>query len=426
MGDTLSAGGLTINAGLRYDRQTSTALPSSAPAHALVPTTFPAVSFNGFDAGFAWRSVSPRLGLTYDLSGDARTLVRLNAARYYSPMPAHELAFPKITTCCRRMDFEWTDGNGNGSVDSGETGDLLFVTGGWDPANPNAESPNLVTETSPPVSDELIVGIEREIDPSLGVGANFVYRRNGNFTWDIREGEEDDAFWTPVTQEIAGFGPLEVYQPVGVRSNRNAYQQRHDYHTRYRGVELFLTKRFANGWMANASLNLGNNTQHFAGTRGYTDPTNVGATDGRTLAPVAGRLGTTHLGATWFFKSSAMYQFSDSGVSLAGFFQVRQGNLNPQLVRSNQRAFGAGRALAWIEPIGETRLGTYWNLDLRAEKTFDLYQRGRVHLIVDAFNLTNNDTALERFNQVNSPVHDRITEVVQGRTIRLGVRLLLR
>ncbi|MFQ5529739.1 MAG: hypothetical protein ACE5FP_05255 [Gemmatimonadota bacterium] len=65
-------------------------------------------------------------------------------------------------------------------------------------------------------------------------------------------------------------------------------------------------------------------------------------------------------------------------------------------------------------------------LDLRGEKSFDLGARGRLHLIVDAFNVTNNDVVLGAFNQVNSVNYGRITEVVQGRTIRLGMRLVLR
>ena len=428
LGDTISAGRATFNVGLRYDHQTSKALPSAVPAHVLAPDLFPAVTFDGYDSGFAWDSVSPRFGLTYDLSGDARTILRLNAARYYSQMSIGELAWPKITTQGREMDFEWSDLDGDGSIDVGETGDLLWVSGGWDPSDPNAGSPNIVTETTAPYTDELLLGIERELSRTFGIGANFIYRRNSNATWDIRAGEEDDAFWTPVTQQIPGYGPLDVYQPVGPRALHNVYQQRDDYNTRYVGLELFLNKRFSNRWMANASLVFGNNTQNFTGTRGYTDPTNVAAVDGQTFTPLASSRNRQRVpfGALWHLKTSGMYQFGGSGLSLAGFLQVRQGNLNPDTVRSSNRAFGSGRVYAYPNAVGDDRLRTYWNLDLRAEKTFDFASRGRLHLIVDAFNLTNNDIALGAFNQVNSSNYARLTEVMQGRTIRFGVRLVLR
>ena len=76
--------------------------------------------------------------------------------------------------------------------------------------------------------------------------------------------------------------------------------------------------------------------------------------------------------------------------------------------------------------FGDERLPTFWNLDLRAEKTFDLSDRGRVHLIIDAFNITNNDIVLGQASTLTSSTFGRITDVVQGRTIRLGARLVLR
>ena len=85
------------------------------------------------------------------------------------------------------MDFSWSDLNGNGQVDPGETGDLLWVSGGFDPANPTAPSSNKVTETDAPWTNELIVGIEREINRSFAVGGNFIYKKNSNFTWNPRD-----------------------------------------------------------------------------------------------------------------------------------------------------------------------------------------------------------------------------------------------
>ena len=105
---------------------------------------------------------------------------------------------------------------------------------------------------------------------------------------------------------------------------------------------------------------------------------------------------------------------------------MREGYINPQFVQSNNRAFRAGRVNAFIEDFGDTRLPTYWDVDLRAEKTLDLQGHGRLHLIVDAFNVFNNDIVLARHNQVNSANHNKIREVVEGRTVRFGVRLILR
>jgi len=420
-GDTISAGRVTVNIGLRYDHQTSQGLPSAVPAHSLAPSLFPANSFAGSEKG-TWNSLSPRLGITYDLTGDSRTILKLSAARYYSQMGAGEYQ-RQNTTSGREMDFAWTDLNGNGFVDAGETGDLLWISGGWDPADPTAPSPNIVDDTSAPWTNELIIGLEREIHRSFAVGGNFIYKKNSNFTWDPRDGEENDAFWTQVTQ-ITSVGPIQVYQPVGPRSISNHYQQRNGYNNQYTGVELFLNKRFADKWMGNTSFVWASPKQNYTASTGYTDPTNIPQQDGNINA--AGSRTDSYWGASrWFLKMSGMYALP-AGFNVSAFIQFREGNIIMPTIRSNNRAFGAGRVQMMTEPFGSTRLPTFWSVDLRAEKTFDLSDRGRIHLIVDAFNLFNQDTILATSNQINSSVYERIREVQQGRTIRFGFRAVLR
>jgi len=420
--DTLSTGRLTVNMGLRYDNQSAELLPSSVGASTIAPELFPAISFPGYDPGFSWSSLSPRLGMTYALTDDGRTILRLNAARYYSQLANYEFSHVS-TTSGNEMDFTWSDLNGNSLVDAGETGELLWISPGFDPANPNDPSLNIVTETSPPWTNELIVGFERELNRSFGVGANFIYRKNGNFTWAPRAGEDDPAFWEPVTQIVPGYGELPVYQPTGPRSSYTVYQTRNNYDQTASGVEIYLRKRFADRWMANASFNFGSTVNNYRGAGSFTDPTNIQFEDGRP-AGFGNRFGTW--GASrWDLKLSGMVQLP-AGFALAGFWQAREGGINPETVRSNNRANGAGRVEALTAPFGTNRLPVFWTLDLRGEKSFDVGDRGRIHLIIDTFNVTNNDTVLAREARINSPLNGRIREVLQGRTIRLGVRLVLR
>ncbi len=417
-GDTISAGRLTINAGLRYDNQSSQGLASEVAAAPIAPGLFPAVSFAGSEKG-TWNSLSPRVGLTYDLTGDSKTILRLNAARYYSQMGAGEFQ-RQNTTSQREMDFDWTDLNGNGQVDSGETGALLWVSGGWDPANPTAPSPNIVDDTSAPWTNELIVGIERELNRSFAIGGNFIYKKNSNFTWNPRDGEQNDAFWTQATDSSGA----TFFQPVGPRSISNHYQQREGFNTQYTGVELFLNKRFADKWMANGSFTYANPTRHFTESTGYADPTNIGVTDGQ-ISAAGSRTGSFWGASRWFLKASGMYALP-AGFNVSGFFQVREGNIIAPTIRSGNRAFGAGRVQVIQDTFGSERLPTFWTVDLRAEKTFDLSDQGRVHLIADVFNALNQDTILATSNQINSSVSGLIREVQQGRTIRFGVRAVLR
>ncbi len=78
--DTMTVGNLTFNAGIRWDKQEGTQLASSAPGNA--EWALPAVSHGERDAGFDWTNINPRLGVTYALGAERKTLLRASYARF--------------------------------------------------------------------------------------------------------------------------------------------------------------------------------------------------------------------------------------------------------------------------------------------------------------------------------------------------------
>ena len=423
VGDTISADRLTVNAGLRFDNQDSHSDPSESPPNVFAPDLFPAMSFPGAEVPFSWTGISPRLGLTYRLSD--QTILRVNAARYYAQQFNGEFHLTN-TTGGAGMDFLWNDTNGNGKLDVGEPyGDPIWISAGFDPANPNAPRDITINETRPPITDELIVGLEHEINRELSVGADFTYKKNDRENWLIRIGEDTAGYWTSGTQTRTLYNgssqTITVFYPAGPRETSQEYKERPGFNTKYMGVTAYLNKRFANNWMGNASLTLNNGAVvNYDARSAYTDPTNIALADG-----TAGGLRGSNLSATWFFKTSMMYQLP-AGVSLAGFFNIREGYIDTPYIQSNTRPNGVGRVNVITAEPGTVREDTFWNLDLRAEKTFDVSDGVRMHVILDAFNVTGNDIVLNRYNRLTSSLYDRIQEVVQGRTIRIGGRLVLR
>jgi hypothetical protein len=83
--DTYTHNGFTAQIGVRYDYNHDQALSSAVGANPLVPQLLPAVTFPGADPGVAFHNVSPRLGLTYDLSGIGKTLIKANYAILLRP-----------------------------------------------------------------------------------------------------------------------------------------------------------------------------------------------------------------------------------------------------------------------------------------------------------------------------------------------------
>ena len=187
-----------------------------------------------------------------------------------------------------------------------------------------------------------------------------------------------------------------------------------------------MNKRFADKWMGNASFVWASPKQNYSESTGYTDPTNIAVTDGQINA--AGSRTQAYRGASrWALKMSGMYSLP-MGFNVSGFMQFREGNIIAPytFVSSGSRAFGAGSVNVIRDQFGSERLPTFWTVDLRAEKTFDLSDRGRIHLIVDAFNIFNQDTILAQHTSLTSSLYERVREVQAGRTIRFGFRAVLR
>jgi hypothetical protein len=68
-------------------------------------------------------------------------------------------------------------------------------------------------------------------------------------------------------------------------------------------------------------------------------------------------------------------------------------------------------------------LPTFWQVDFRLEKTIDMGNVGNLGLMLDFFNITNNNMSLGVQNQANARNADQIMEIVNPRVVRLGVRL---
>src|SRR5262249_52931961 len=80
--DTLTTGNLTLNLGLRYDRQGGDNLPETVTATPIRPDLLPAVTYGGSPIGFTWKTWAPRVGLTYALGKDRATLLRASYSRF--------------------------------------------------------------------------------------------------------------------------------------------------------------------------------------------------------------------------------------------------------------------------------------------------------------------------------------------------------
>ena len=180
VGDTWQIGDrLTINPGLRFER-----------FRVFLPEQHhPAGRFNAAAQHFAavpsvadWNAVAPRIGASYDLSGDGRTILKATSGFYQLP-PGTDLGFtvnPNDRVWWER--FGWADANGDRLWQHGEELELRERRGGQaiDTIDPDLKLAYVVEVTG---------RIEREAAPGLFIGTGVIWRG------ERQQGARQRAYW---------------------------------------------------------------------------------------------------------------------------------------------------------------------------------------------------------------------------------------
>jgi len=152
------------------------------------------------------------------------------------------------------------------------------------------------------------------------------------------------------------------------------------------------------------------------------DPTNRDTRGGQQYDyPSAGSgIGNIYVNAKWLFKVSGMYQLPYS-VNVSAFYNARQGYPFERFVQGPSRRNGGGVGNVLIDPVGESRLPTFQNLDFHVERPI---AAGRVRFVpsLDVFNVSNNNTVQAIRGTQNAANANNIQAIVAPRVLRLGIR----
>ena len=441
--DVFTKGRATVKLGLRYDYSGGKNNPSQIPANMVIPNLMPAVDFPGTPSLEAWQSLSPRLGFTYDMTGDGKTIVRASYGRYYDLLGLYEQLQFQNAAGISEMDLPWTDLNGDLNVQGNEVDAsyILFVRN-FDPDNPGSvRSPNVRDpDLSPPNTDELIVGFEREVVPDLSFGVNYIYKRFGNLLWNdwVSDGGllgNDYPFvgvpasaFVPRTETCttaACAGQTFTYYQLapGFTKTGNLLTNWPDYHQRYQGIEITAHKRLSRRYMFNTSFTYADHREYFDSQNAIYDPTNIELRDGGQVYYASAGSGKSgfFMNSRWNFKFDGMVQLP-AGFNIAGKFNGRQGFAFPETFRSANRAGGLSRVEVLLDPIGDVRLKNLWVADFRLEKSFTWGSR-RLSAMMDIFNLLNSASVLGQERRQNFTTANRIQDLLSARVVRFGVRV---
>ena len=475
--DTMTVGNVTINAGLRWDKQEATNLAASAPANPILGNVLPAVSGGEFDAGFEWSDLSPRLGLTYALGAERKTLLRASFSRFADQMGTATASFTNPLAGVGYAYFYTSQptGPGGGPVNPSQ---IIVGPNGFSPnvnpitrglLNSNAVDPDLEA----PRTDELLLGIEHALLPEFVVGLNLTYRQ----LTGILE-QEQLVFDGDTSQCNADFNSLECpafaagnlgsvgrvhrrsdYVPVtfnqampdgttrtvtrwrlapGVSTRGGFLLENGDREQEYKGASLVLNKRLANHWMLRGNFTWADWTWSKVPDSEREDPTQLLGGGDREGDPVlqgsgtgSGAKGGIYINSEWSYSINGLYQIAPDrpwGFNVAMNVTGRQGYPLPYFRRSPQELasenFSQDNVQVTTDP-DEFRLDDVHMVDARVEKEFSFNDFG-VTVGVDVFNLFNESYVLQRNHRLAQTTSDNVREIVSPRIFRLGARLSFR
>jgi hypothetical protein len=412
--------------------------------------------------------------LTYALGAEKRTLLRAAYNRYVGQLGSNSSGFTStIPTFYRYMGFYTLDANLDDIITRDE---ILFEYGiygrpvGFDPEHPTDTSLRRIDpDITAPTTDEYILGFEHELLRDFVVGLNYTHRDLDNFIWTQFErtrGSNDffrrsdyvlqetitnlcDADRNPATPNTNCVPEVDPYSidvytlrhglepKYGVLRNRPGYSQEYD------GLELSLVKRMARRWMARANVSWNDWVQNVEDTE-FLNPTPFrtgsgclncdGADVVQGSGTISGSKGAVWINSEWAVNVAGVYQIPVVEANFGLNFTMRQGYpvLYAHQVYLEEDILGVSKAVipgnVLVSDVTEHRLPNPYSLDLRLAKDFR-FQGVGVELSVDAFNVTNERTILQRdadiINRNNGrrrAAANRIREFQSPRVFRVGAR----
>jgi hypothetical protein len=448
--DTWTMGRLTVNPGLRFEYLNGGNQEANAPAGRFVA----ARSFPRVDDLPNWKTFSPRLGVAYDVFGNAKTAVKFSLNRYdmqrltgfanlYNPLAGANIS----------ANLTWTDVNRD-DLAQGDLGCAYLTPGceinfGQLPANFGVRPLNTPDpEIKRPYTLETSLGVQHELLPRVSVTATYLRTnlKNAIYTYNTRWTASD---YTPVSIVSPLDGSvLTAYNLNAAKVTQVANFDTNDPDGRvdYSVVEFNLNARLPGNLVlfggassertiqAKCSQPDNPNTLLFCDQRDYDIPR-------RTQFKLNG----TYPLRWWGLQVAAAFQSYAPALLPAStggqtFNQVAStGSINWQLAPTTRYAAncpgpcvpGALVIPNMTMPVlvlpltpGNTQsLERLNQLDLSVNKTVML-GKYRTQFRFDAFNTLNNNAVLTvRSSNFGTAAFNQPASILDGRTFRIGVQM---
>ena len=467
---------LTINLGLRFDQMTTKYAPGKVyefPASPAQINDPPPVIRDRAGSGniFDFKTWSPRIGLSYMLTADGKTVARAAYGRYYTPITIEFLRrfgpdMPSLTRAYQIYEVgPWStvDTNGDGYIDSTESRAAAQQVYGMTPISEELRTIdsswtlNVAPNIKDQYADQVTLNIEREIARNFSVSASYIYKHSANIFANIPINKVTGQDWeyeripftTSTGQTVQLYSIVEKdYNGDGVIngddiawiSDNNTYRvdnlpafdgakPRRDYH----GLQLVFNKRYSDRWQALASFLYSNS--YGVARRTVRQDTNVLGPmfwDDNWMdslnATINNMDGPLPFTPKYEVKLSGSYKIPRLEVDLGARLRTATGKPMWKLEnypQHNQSSDPPGGVIDGGSRIVGSETPTYLPsqhlLDLHMEKAFKVGGGAtKLHLVVDGFNIFNSSTPNDI--NVSESAFGKVTSIPSARHFRGGVR----
>jgi hypothetical protein len=436
--DQYTIGRATLNLGVRWDhydvftpdqRQLAFTFPSglAIPAQTFAETHY-----------LKWDGVAPRLGLSYDLTGNGKTVVKLNWGTYKFNPGVNVAANANPNQSLKTVTYAWTDTRvcptcipGDGHYQPGEEGNVTAsALSGSVLVDPNLKQPG---------STQATAYLERQITEGVGARVGFVYYTVNDQTNTYQNQRPASAYTVPFNvvdrgpDNIVGTGDDQNLTFFGIPSAlvsgcsgvttptancqypTTQMVMNQPENGRYKTVELSLNKRQSH----NYSL---------GGGFGYTWQHDFPLTYPNTPN---GPFDYDYRGAS--FKLNGMYN-APWGINISPVFRYQAGanfarTLSVSAPASCACTFSAARGgslantTVYATQYGDNKQDDIKVFDIRVEKTLNTGNGTRLRLFLDGFNLLNS-YAGETITVATGASYLQPTAILAPRTGRIGARFI--
>jgi hypothetical protein len=335
--------------------------------------------------------VAPRLGFTYDIKGDGKTILKAHYGRYYDGFFDGYLHLFNVIPAKTLQMF-----------DSGKWIDLFT----------NRPLNSLDPDLKQTYIRQFIASVDQEFPHEIVLGVRYIYRRWKNIidNQNVSGRYAGVPFFNPITQEM-----ITVFNRIDQGDTEFVITNPPDLFRKYDGFEITCEKRFSRNLFLSGSIVISKakgNIDNVDSSKRAADPV---FNDPNFNINIDGTLVND---PTYQTKIFGGYQFP-WGINSSFFFRHESGDTWTPLIRvgglnqGNVNIFGLSR--------GSNRFPSRNILDLRAEKAFSIHN-GQLRFTADIFNVFNTAYVLNVNRVFGRPNFEQPTAFTSPREIRLGLR----